>query len=226
MSQRAKLTIAPRYARADRTPSLSLFTPEDLRRAEQSGEFDVDSNLLDLRPDPVRFVRYLKTIERADISSELFVRLLEAYRENKADPDGDPLRSVCILVSVRRFLTARFLRTLLYLQLILQMQNQLSADSSSSNILRKPDHILVFIKHALESAQPVTPSAQAGRRHEDKTGLRMEDLRIIPEKEEEVEEGDSDDETPDAGPSGSSDQEMIVTAVNLLLSILEGEYEG
>ncbi|KAI0939316.1 hypothetical protein AcV5_000773 [Taiwanofungus camphoratus] len=189
--------------KADRTPSLSLFTPEDLRRAEQSGEFDVDSNLLDLRPDPVRFVRYLKTIERADISSELFVRLLEAYRENKADPDGDPLR------------------TLLYLQLILQMQNQLSADSSSSNILRKPDHILVFIKHALESAQPVTPSAQAGRRHEDKTGLRMEDLRIIPEKEEEVEEGDSDDETPDAGPSGSSDQEMIVTAVNLLLSILE-----
>ena len=75
-----------------------MFTPEDLKRAEEAGELDADANLFDLRPDPARFVRYLKSIERSDISSELFVRLLEAYREVKAQTDSDPLRyapSVC-----------------------------------------------------------------------------------------------------------------------------------
>lgn len=77
---------------AERKSLLSLFTPEDLRRAEEAGELDTDANLFDLRPDPTQFVRYLKSIGRSDISSELFVRLLEAYREVKAQAESDPLR--------------------------------------------------------------------------------------------------------------------------------------
>ena len=69
-----------------------MFTPEDLKRAEESGDFDVDANFLGLRPDPAHFVRFLKTLERTDVASELFVRLLEAYRESKADSDSDPTR--------------------------------------------------------------------------------------------------------------------------------------
>lgn len=77
---------------AGQKPSLSLFTPEDLRRAEEAGELDADANLFNLRPDPTQFVRYLKSIGRSDISSEIFVRLLEAYREVKAQAESDPLR--------------------------------------------------------------------------------------------------------------------------------------
>ncbi|KAH9844158.1 uncharacterized protein C8Q71DRAFT_731516 [Rhodofomes roseus] len=191
-----------RLETTERNPTLSLFTPEDLRRAEEVGELDADANLFDLRPDPVQFVRYLKSIDRSDISSEVFVKLLEAYRELKAQPENDPLR------------------TLLYLQLILQMQTQLATDDSASSILNKPDHILSFIKHALESA--ASPAAQSPKREPRANGggLNLQDLRIVDEEEEpEVDEGDSDDEGPEMGASG--DDEMVATSVNLLLSILE-----
>ncbi|KAL6299670.1 hypothetical protein BKA93DRAFT_904210 [Sparassis latifolia] len=181
-----------------RAPSLSLFTPESLRQAEDSGEFSVDSNPLDLRPDPVHFVKFLNSLDRSDISSELFMRMLEAYREVKSEADADPLR------------------TLMYLQLILQMQSQLTADGTSSNILKKPAYILSFIKHALESANKLTISS--GKRSKPSSaGLRMEDLRIVEEEDEELEDEDSDDEAQ----RRSGDQEMLVTAVDLLLSVLE-----
>ena len=69
-----------------------MFTPEDLRNAEESGEFDFDANILNLRPDPAHFVTLLKSLDRSDIASELFVRLLEAYRECKYTADADPMR--------------------------------------------------------------------------------------------------------------------------------------
>lgn len=53
---------------------------------------DFDSNLLNLRPDPVQFVQYLKDIERKDVSSALFVRALDAYRDLKSDNEADPMR--------------------------------------------------------------------------------------------------------------------------------------
>jgi len=74
------------------TEKLSVFTPEALEEAEKSGQLDVDSNLLDLRPDPAHFVGFLKTMNRPEVPSSLFVRLLEAYRGTKSDNDGDPLR--------------------------------------------------------------------------------------------------------------------------------------
>ena len=78
--------------RLEEVSPIALFTPEDLRRAEENGELDPDANLLDLRPDPAHFIRYIKSLDRVDLSSEFFVRLLEAYREIKAERDGDPMR--------------------------------------------------------------------------------------------------------------------------------------
>jgi hypothetical protein len=74
------------------TTSLSLFTPDDLQRAGESGELDVDSNPLSLRPDPVQFVGFLKSINRPDVAADLFLRLLEKYRELKSETDADPLQ--------------------------------------------------------------------------------------------------------------------------------------
>lgn len=79
-------------SRSEEPPALSLLTPEDLRRADETGDFDMDDNLLNLRPDPVHFVRFLKSIDRADVSSELFVKLLEVYRDQKLQQESDPKR--------------------------------------------------------------------------------------------------------------------------------------
>jgi hypothetical protein len=73
-------------------PGLSLLTPEDIRRAKETGELDFDSNLLNLRPDPRHFVSFLKSIDRTDVSSNLFVKLLEAYRDTRNENEGDPMR--------------------------------------------------------------------------------------------------------------------------------------
>ncbi|KAF8270653.1 hypothetical protein EI94DRAFT_1722211 [Lactarius quietus] len=135
----------------------------------------------------------LKSLDRPDVASEIFVRLLE-------DNDGDPLR------------------TLLFLQLIVQVQTQMSKDGpSSSNILSQPEHVFSFIKHALQSdSTPKTPIQYASR-------MTMDDLRIVPKEERDEDldmEGDSDDETPDRE-SAQPNSEMTITAVNLLLSVLE-----
>lgn len=84
-------------------PRLGMFTPEDLRRAEETGGFDVDTNILNLRPDPVHFVTFLKSLDRSDVVSDLFVRLLEAYRESKVTPDADPMRYASYLLRGWKF---------------------------------------------------------------------------------------------------------------------------
>ena len=84
-------TLCPKN-RQEKDQSLAFFTPDDLKKAEEGGALDVDANFLRLRPDPVHFVAFLKSLERPDVSSEIFVRLLEGYRELKSDDDGDPLR--------------------------------------------------------------------------------------------------------------------------------------
>jgi len=78
--------------RQERDSSLALFTPDDLKKAEETGALDVDANSLGLRPDPAHFVDFLKSLGRLDVASEVFVRLLEGYRDLKADSESDPLR--------------------------------------------------------------------------------------------------------------------------------------
>ncbi|KAG6919413.1 hypothetical protein DXG01_006296 [Tephrocybe rancida] len=173
---------------------LSLLTPQDL----EAGEHNLDSNILGLYPNPNHFVQFLKTIDRADISSDFFVKLLEMYRDSKTDDDEDPTRA------------------LLYLQIIMQMQAQLTEGKPSANILCKPTHLLSFIKHVLE---PQLPASRQSKVHRpDSNGPIM---RIYADQNDEVsDEGDSDDDTPGAEII-TAEGEMIETSVNLLLSILE-----
>jgi hypothetical protein len=85
--------------------------------------------------------------------------------------------------------------------------------------------MLSFIKHALQNdtTQDTAPE-RASKGSRPQQGLTLDDLRIVPEEEQDDDadmERDSDDETP--GLQGTRpDDEMIITALNLLLSILEG----
>ncbi|KAF9247101.1 hypothetical protein BU15DRAFT_69941 [Melanogaster broomeanus] len=177
---------------------LALLTPKDLRKEEETGE--IDKNFLDLYPDPTHFVQYLKSLSRPDIASELFVRLLEIYHSSKVDQESDPMR------------------VLLYLQMTVQMQTQLSDNSSSTNLLSKPEHILIFVKHALET--PVSASA-VPKKTGQSGGLGLDDLRIVHNEEEDLKDGDSDDEEPGGMNDNPGEDNMIETAINLLLATLE-----
>ena len=42
-----------------------------------------DANPLGLRPDPVQFVKFLQAIGRTEVSSDVFVKILEAYQERR-----------------------------------------------------------------------------------------------------------------------------------------------
>jgi hypothetical protein len=99
------------------------------------------------------------------------------------------------------------------------MQTQLSDGRTSSNILTKPAHILSFVQHVLASAT----SSPSGADHNPKLKQNGgQALRFIPDEVHDLSDGsDSDDDTPDAE-LVSPDEEMIETAINLLLSILEG----
>lgn len=101
-------------------------------------------------------------------------------------------------------------RTLLYLQLVVQMQTQLS--DGPSTILGKPVHILSFVKHALESKDPESEAKKPADPNPFKLDLG---------KSEGSDEGDSDDDTPGADII-APDDEMMETSLNLLLAVLEG----
>ena len=110
----------------------------------------------------------------------------------------------------------------MYLQLIVQIQAQLADGSSSTNILKKPDHILMFVKHALEDTH-VPRKPQLPVRRPKRTGLGLDDLWIVPNSdgEDEIGSGDSDDE--DEGSVNVAPNEITVTTLNLLLALLEGK---
>jgi len=55
---------------------------------------NTDINLFGLYPDPVHFVEFLKLLERGDIASNLFLQLLESYRNMKQRSSDDPLKHV------------------------------------------------------------------------------------------------------------------------------------
>lgn len=99
------------------------------------------------------------------------------------------------------------------------MQTQLSDGKTSSNILYKPAHLLSFIKHVLEAVDP-RPLKTHDRAKLEST-LRLDELHLHEVESELADEGDSDDDTPGSEVIGV-DQEMIETALNLLLAILEG----
>jgi len=55
-------------------------------------ENSAEMNLFDLYPDPAHFVKFLKSLEREDVSSLLFVKLLQDYRYMKTHANQEPTR--------------------------------------------------------------------------------------------------------------------------------------
>ncbi|KAJ3925617.1 MAG: hypothetical protein NXY57DRAFT_30897 [Lentinula lateritia] len=184
---------------------LSLFTPETLKKADEAGELDPTANILDLYPEPRHLAVFLQSMNRDDILSQFLVKLLEGYRDNKNSEDGNPVR------------------TLLYLQLIMQLQITISDSSKSAGLFSKPSQILTFIKQALEAAVSTRPKLNNQKK---KISLAEEfqisDLRLSPQNEEdpEVSDGDSDDDLSDSE-TFTADNEMEETSITLLLSVLE-----
>ncbi|KAF9451696.1 hypothetical protein P691DRAFT_723445 [Macrolepiota fuliginosa MF-IS2] len=184
----------------ERLSSLSLLTPDQVPETVDLEDPDFDANIFDLYPDPFHFVKQLKDMDRGDISSDLFVRLLETYRGEKLRSGGDSLR------------------ILLYLQIIMQMQKQLS-EGTTSNILKKPQQMLTFIHHVLESAN----SSFSSEVRDTEQSRLEEKLKFIPTAPEvEDVEGDSDDDMPDSE-IVRPDDELTETAISLLLSVLEAD---
>lgn len=93
----------------------------------------------------------------------------------------------------------------------MQMQKRLS-EGTTSNILQKPDHLLSFIFHVLDAAS-MTLQADTDAGPPRRPHSLVEDT---------LEDADSDDEAPDSEVIGPDD-ELIETAITLLLSILEGK---
>ncbi|KAF9009097.1 hypothetical protein BDQ17DRAFT_1349522 [Cyathus striatus] len=178
--------------KSDKYVALTLLTPDALKDAEEQGEFEIDTNILGLYPDPFHFVQFLKNIDRSDISSDLFVKILEKYRDDRFKSGSEPIR------------------ILLYLQIIMQMQKQLS-QGSTSHILQRSRDVLFFIKHILESAKGASTKLSIKKT-----------VQLFSEQLDELEEYDSDDDMPDSERSGPED-ELVEIALSLLLSILEAD---
>jgi hypothetical protein len=109
------------------------------------------------------------------------------------------------------------------------MQEQLGHSASSTNILKRPEHVLSFIRHALEDSDSSITEHQrlkATIPQRSTRGVSAADLRIVQELETTdevyIDGEDSDDEDAPGLEDVQKGDEMTVTAINLLLSLLEG----
>ncbi|KAF9259487.1 hypothetical protein L218DRAFT_963519 [Marasmius fiardii PR-910] len=186
--------------RAERiSDPLTFFTPESLKQAEEAGQLESGANWLDMYPDPVHFVGLLQTINRQDVASNFFVLVLEAYRENKKE-NSDPIQ------------------TLRYLQVVMQMQVSMFNDPKTG-VFQNTVHILAFIKQVLADSQK--PSNPTSQRKGSRTGFPKLAQLSLEERVDTPDEEDSDDDTADSE-KRDIDTEMTETALNILLSVLEG----
>lgn len=65
--------------------------PGDLKDVNED---DLDLNIFDFFPDPFHFVELLKQLDRGDIASSIFIKLLEDYRDMKARSGEDSIKYV------------------------------------------------------------------------------------------------------------------------------------
>ncbi|KAG9317662.1 hypothetical protein JVU11DRAFT_1873 [Chiua virens] len=189
-----------KHGTPERPAKLALLTPED-----NKGRNIMEENFLDLYPDPVHFVQYVKSIERQDIASELFVRLLEVYHSVDTEPDTEPSGCRLIVSSDYRPDADAALRRVFY--------HQHPSQARTYFILRKARPRIL--------CDPSSPSTLNKPR--TSSGLGLEDLRIVDDADESG-HCDSDDELEELGNDQGEDS-MTATAINLLLAILEANPE-
>ncbi|PPQ63880.1 hypothetical protein CVT24_009506 [Panaeolus cyanescens] len=203
--------------REGETPSLVIPKKPEKGKGkleEQDEEGDIDLNLFDFYPDPKHFVTMLRDLNRGDVASVVFVRLLEGYEGIKRVEFGD----------------VDSMRALHLLQIVMQMQQQMFKDKSSP-LLKNPERILVFISKVLGttvsgyggaggSKAGVGGSKGGSLRH----GVTDDPMHEAVGDEIDDELGDSDDEEVGASDMvAGPDDEMLETTITLLLSILEDD---
>lgn len=87
-----RLAHLPIYTSTEQQTPLSFLLPKDKNAQE---DLDISANLFDLYPDPVHFVSFLKSLDRGDIVSDLFIKILEAYRDQRMKGrTQDPMKYV------------------------------------------------------------------------------------------------------------------------------------
>lgn len=98
-------------------------------------------------------------------------------------------------------------------------------EEMGSELLEEPTQIIAFVAHALDASEPATSAGAKAKEPKEPNepkaggGLGLDDLRIVDEDDEEDMPGTQEDEgvVPGLGPD-----EMAVTALTLLLAVLEG----
>lgn len=102
---------------------------------------------------------------------------------------------------------------MLLLNIILEMIEKLD-----SSILGNAQHILSFIAHTLEP-NPASMSRPHSHQAASSRGLQLADLKIVDSDDE-----DEESEKEEIEDNFSSSQDLLFTALNLLLAVLEGTY--
>ncbi|KAJ3980001.1 hypothetical protein F5890DRAFT_1558111 [Lentinula detonsa] len=185
---------------ASATAKLSLFTPETLSNAAEAGELDPGANVLDLYPEPRHFAEDTGITGTTRMGTQFGSR-------------GVLSSSILLLNQISS--------TLVYLQLIMQLQAEISDGSKSAGLFSKATQILAFIKQALETASSSPESvSQKNVASPGKGKLRLSDLQLNSD-EDRASEGDSDDDLSDSE-AFTADDEMKEMSITLLLSVLEG----
>ncbi|BGP73193.1 hypothetical protein NBRC10513v2_006597 [Rhodotorula toruloides] len=167
-----------------------------------------DLSALSLQVDAVWLVGWLKNVDRKELSAQLFLRWLDEIKI---------LRGVQDVEGARRSVTR--------LQLVLQMVEQLGSD-----ILSEPGDIIAFVAHALDAevgetdvSQPTASNARQESTLDAPAGLAG--LRLVEEQEGEakpkIREVDDAGDTDVGLGTGLGKDEMAMTALTLLLAVLE-----
>lgn len=107
-----------------------LADPPDVKVEDMDVDVGVDDDDMlgqfDVAPDPPALAGLLKEFERADVSSEVFLKVLDEWRVRAQAEDQDPVQS------------------LLFLRLTLAMMEVLG-----DKVLTNPEHVLSFVEGAL-----------------------------------------------------------------------------
>ncbi|GAA5942941.1 Rtp1p [Sporobolomyces koalae] len=175
--------------------------------------------------DPQVLTQWLKTCDRKELSATLFLRWLDELNvlqqqqmtRSITNPSNDNLLSEEETVRNAK-------KSIVRLQLVLKMVEELGSD-----ILTDPNQIIAFVGNTLDVA---TRSSSTQDRHHPRPrvdpGFGLKDLKIVDldsESDYPEERGETEDEREfgiDSGLEGASGQdEMVLTALTLLLAVLE-----
>lgn len=196
------------------------------------------SNIFELRPDPVDFVAIVKSFRSDEVIALLFMRALDAYRaavvpqpetQNMiGSTENDPLRCVFSADMVSEF-SNRF-RPLLYLQIILQVQSQMSEDMSI--IVKYSKRILDFVSGVIQDHLDIVAAKEKEDRQQAvlvprmvsmNASINLNDLRITDGDSSLRTDSDDEDELVDRSALPASNV-LLEIAVQILLMLLDCEF--